>query len=203
MLPDEWDAEYFKDSPSTFHIRESYALNSQSHDPDTPTYMEALSGENVEEYFKAMDDKIQSLMRRDTWEIVSRKSVADHKVLPRTWSFKFKRKPDWKISKFKAQYCVRGDLQKRMSPEPLNSYSKVVQWVTVRIIFILYFILAFQSQSIDLKNAFAQADILSGEPVFIERPRDFKSDVGQYDVFLRFKKSYMVKPKPYPSGMKS
>ena len=46
--------------------------------------MEALSGENPEEYFKAMDDEIQSLMRRDTWEIVSSKSVADHNVLPGT-----------------------------------------------------------------------------------------------------------------------
>ena len=42
----EWDTEYFMDTPSTFHMREYYALNTQSHDPDTPTYMEALSGEN-------------------------------------------------------------------------------------------------------------------------------------------------------------
>ena len=108
----EWDAEDFMDTPSTFHMRESYALKTQSHDPDTPTYMEALSGENSEEYFKAMDDEIQSLKRRETWEIVLRKSVADHNVLPGTWSFKFKRKPDWTIRKFKARYCVRGDIQK-------------------------------------------------------------------------------------------
>ena len=67
------------DAPSTFHIRESYTLKTQSHDPDNPTYMEALSGENSEEYFKEMDDEIQSIMRRDTWEIVSSKSVDDHK----------------------------------------------------------------------------------------------------------------------------
>ena len=52
----EWDTEDCMDTPSTFHMRESYALKTQSHDPDTPTYMEALSGENSEEYFKAMDD---------------------------------------------------------------------------------------------------------------------------------------------------
>ena len=52
----EWDTEDFMDKPSTFHIRESYVLKTQSHDPDTPTYMEALSGEKLEEYFKAMDD---------------------------------------------------------------------------------------------------------------------------------------------------
>ena len=42
------------------------------------------SNENTDEYFKEMDDEIQSLMRRDTWEIVSRKSVADHNMLPGT-----------------------------------------------------------------------------------------------------------------------
>ena len=52
----ELDAEDCMDTPSTFHMRESYALKTQSHDPDTPTYMEALSGENSEEYFKVMDD---------------------------------------------------------------------------------------------------------------------------------------------------
>ena len=69
----EWDAEDCMDTPSTFHMIESYTLKTQIHDPDTPTYMEALSGENSEEYFKTMDDEIQSLMRRDTWEIVLRK----------------------------------------------------------------------------------------------------------------------------------
>ena len=102
-------------------MRESYALNTQIHDPDTPTYMEAVSGKNSEEYYKLMDDEIQSLMRRDTWEIVSRKSIANHNVLPVTWSFKCKRKPDWKTRKFKARYFVRGDIQKRLSPKTLNS----------------------------------------------------------------------------------
>ena len=62
----EWDAEDCMDTPSTFHMRKSYVLKSQIHNPDNPNYMEALSGENTDEYFKAMDDKIQSLMRRDT-----------------------------------------------------------------------------------------------------------------------------------------
>ena len=108
------------DTPSTFHMKDSYALKAQSLDPDTPTYMEALLGENSEEYFKAMDDEIQSIIRRDTWEIAFRKSVADHNVIPGTWSFKCKRRPDWTIRKFKARYCIRGDIQKRLSPKPLN-----------------------------------------------------------------------------------
>ena len=46
----------------------------------------------------------------------------------------------------------------------------------MRLILIFHFILGLQSQSIDFTDAFAQADIPSGEPVFIELPRDFKSD---------------------------
>ena len=45
----EWDAECCMDTPSTCHMREYYALKTKSHDPGTPTYMEALSGENSEE----------------------------------------------------------------------------------------------------------------------------------------------------------
>ena len=136
-----------------------------------------------------MDDEIESLMRWDTWEIVSRKSVADHNLLPGTWSFKCKRKPDWTIRKFKARYCVRGNIQKRLSSKPLNSYSPVVQWVTVRLMLIFRCIIGFQSQSIDFTNAFAQADIPSGGPVFNELPRNFKSDGEQGDNVLRLKKS--------------
>ena len=50
--------------------------------------------ENTDEYFKEMNNEIQSLTRRDTWDIFSKKSVADHNMLPGTWYLKYKRKPD-------------------------------------------------------------------------------------------------------------
>ena len=92
------------------------------------------------------------------------------------------------IRKFKAQYCVRGDAQKRLSNKALDSYSLVFQWAIVRFILILQCILGLQSQIIDFTNAFAQADILSENPVFIQLPRGFKSDGGKYDIFIRLKK---------------
>ena len=49
-------------------------------------------------------------------------------------------------------------------------------------------ILDFQSQSIDFTNAFSQSDIPSGELVFVELPRDFKSDRRQCDVVIRLNK---------------
>ena len=37
-----------------------------------------------------MDDKIQSLVRRYTWDFVPMKSVADNNVIPGTWYFECK-----------------------------------------------------------------------------------------------------------------
>ena len=59
----------------------------------------------------------------------------------------------------------------------------------MRLMLIFQCILGLQSQSIDFTNAFAQTDIPSREPVFIELPRDFKSDGGQHDVVIKLKKS--------------
>ena len=47
LLADQ-DAEDFMGTPSTFHMREYYALKSQSQDYEAPMYMEALSGEYME-----------------------------------------------------------------------------------------------------------------------------------------------------------
>ena len=68
----EWDAEDFMGTPSTFNMRKSYVLKYQIYYPDTPTYMEALSVEHTYEYYKIMDDKIQSPMIRDIWDIFLR-----------------------------------------------------------------------------------------------------------------------------------
>ena len=71
----------------------------------------------------------------------------------------------------------------------MNSYYPVVQWATVRVMLIFYCIICLQSQSIDSANSFAQADIPSGESVFIELPRSFKCNGGKCDVVLRLNKS--------------
>ena len=98
---------------------------------------------------------------------------------------------------------MRADFQKIMPHKPLNSYSQVVHWVTVRLTSNLQCIIGFQNQTIDFTNKFSQAYIKSGETVFIELPRDLKTDGVQCDVNIRLKKAYMVKPKLHTSGMKS
>ena len=59
----------------------------------------------------------------------------------------------------------------------------------MRLMLIFQCIIGFQSQSIYFTDAFAQADIPSGETILIELPQDFKSDGGKHDVVLKLKKS--------------
>ena len=127
-------------------------------------------------------------MIRNAWKIISSNSTSDHNVIPVTCYIKCKRKLDWIIGKFKAQYCVRGYFHKILYSGHLNLYSPVVQWATVRLMLIFQWIIVLQSQIIDFINDFSQAYIPSGEPAFIELPSDFNSYGEQYDVVIRLKK---------------
>ena len=91
---------------------------------------------------------------------------------------------DLTISKLKAQYCVRGVFQKILYPEPFNTYSIVIQFYIVRLMFILQCIAYFCNQiHIDFTNEFSRVDIPIEGPVFIEFPRYFNSERGKCDVF--------------------
>ena len=97
-----------------------------------------------------------------SWEQVPQIYISDHSIFSGTWSFKGNHKPNFTIRKFKACFCVRSDVQKRISPEPLKFYSTVVQWATGRLMLILMCIIVLHSQSIDSKNKISQSNIPSG-----------------------------------------
>ena len=142
-------------------------------------------------------------MRRVTYEAVPRNSMDDYKFILVTGSFKWKIKTSGTIIKFKAWYCVIGDVQKIMYPENLETYSTVVQWDTVRLIFILNCILGLQSQIIDSTNDFYQADIPVGGKSSLNFPGISIVMEGNVMLFSYSRKSYMVNLKPHASGIES
>ena len=79
--------------------------------------------------------------------------------------------------------CKRGCPEQDVSQTPeLIFYSGTVGHSNVDVDF--QYTLGLQSQSIDSANAFSQAYIPSGGPVFIELPREFNIDGGQGDVVI-------------------
>ena len=133
-------------------------------DPDTLSYDAAMSDtpSNVVKWMEAAQKEISSLEKNGTWSEVD-SSTAKTKILPGTWVFKRKRTPDGEISKFKARYCVRGDLDEG---EP-ETFAPVVAWSSVRLFLVLSLTLNWDTCSIDFSSAFVQAKL--HDPVWIDR----------------------------------
>ena len=156
--------------------------------PDEPTLYEALSSPESEDWSEAMEEEVDNLEKRKTWTVIAQSSIPkDAEIIPSTWAFKCKRFPDGSFRKFKARFCVRGDIQKHKSTEPMNTYAPVVNWSTVRFMLVLTCILDLKTQATDFSNAFAQA--LLEKPVYLRPPARFRRDSWGSDPILKLNKS--------------
>jgi hypothetical protein len=103
------------------------AFKAAASDPDTLSFDQAMADiEHVTKWMEAAAKEVASLERNGTWKEVSMLE-AKTKILPGTWVFRRKRSPDGEITKYKARYCVRGDLEEG---EP-ETYAPVVAWSSV------------------------------------------------------------------------
>ena len=178
----------------------AYAASTKKpNDPDNPSYHEALTGENRHDYEKAMRKEIQQLILQNTWKMVHRSKVPKTKdgkrrtVLKGTWAFKLKRLPDGSPLKFKARYCVRGDLQKE-GVDYFETYAPVVQWSTVRLLLTMILSNDWTTKQVDYTNAFAQADL--EEQVYIEPPKGLRFKDKMDKVLHLVKSLYGLKQAP-------
>ena len=146
-----------------------------------------------------MKKEIRQLILQNTWNYVERSKVpksSDGKrrtILKGTWAFKLKRLPDGSPLKYKARYCVRGDLQKE-GVDYFETYAPVVQWSTVRLLLTMILANDWTTKQVDYTNAFAQADL--EEEVYIEPPRGlgFKNKADK--VLYLVKSLYGLKQAP-------
>ena len=160
---------------------DAHALAASRSDPDTVTFEQAMASPNRREWITAAGMEVSSLESKGTWEEVPFES-ARTKVLPGTWVFKVKRAPDGTVKKYKARYCVRGDLMQGDE----ETHSPVVSWSSVRMFLVLALTLGWYTCTVDFSNAFVQAQL--EKPVWIHLPRGFLSSrLGK--TVLKLKKS--------------
>ena len=155
-------------------------------DPDFPTYNQAMSRPDADEWIEAIDKEIQTLVKMNAWTVVPRSLATKmgKKVLPSTIALRLKRDPMGCQTKYEGRFCVRGDVQKRF--EVFESYSPVVQWSTVRLMLILSIVYNLHTRQVDYVNAFCQSDI--NNDVFIELPRGYRHN-NDVDCVLKLNKS--------------
>jgi hypothetical protein len=105
----------------------NFAYKAAASNPDTLLFDQAMSEpEHHEKWQQATKEEIAALESKNTWVEVW-KSEAKGKILPGTWVFCRKRMPDGSIQKFKARWCIRGDLQEGT----FDTYAPVVAWSSI------------------------------------------------------------------------
>ena len=172
---------------TAYQAATSARFKKKGQDPDFPTYNQAMATPEVDQWREAMDKEIKTLIEMGTWTMVTRESVtqAGRRVIPTTWAFRLKRKPDGTAYKFKARWCVRGDLQV-YGEDYWQSYSPVCQWSTVRLLLIMSTVHGLHTRQVDYVNAFAQADL--DKEVYVELPKGYGHN-NEVDCVLRLNKS--------------
>ena len=183
-LHHESELAYLADLSTNFDTRElhcyddprAYAAKHKVDDPDMPLYMDALSSPHSEDYMAAMKKEAKQLIKQKTWTAIHHRDIPKTKkgevrpILKGTWAFKLKCLPDGSPSKFKARYCVRGDLQQE-DMDYFETYTPVIQWSTVRRLLTLILSNDWTTKIVDYTNVFVQATL--NEEVHIELPRGF------------------------------
>ena len=180
-------------TPPTFQassLISTDAFKASLSDPDTLSWEQAMNDtEHLDEWMAAALKEISSLELHGTW-ILDDQNNATSKILPGTWVFRIKRAPDGTIIKFKARYCVRGDLQ----TEQHETYAPVVGWSTIRLFLILSLLLHWTTKSIDFSQAFVQAMLKN--PVWIHLPRGFHTNEGDKKCLKLVKSLYGLAEAP-------
>jgi len=149
-------------------LEHPFAFAAKTHDADNPTYEGAMKGEHKKQYKKAMTTELDGLVHKDTYIVKRRDAVpAGEQVINALWAFKLKRDPIGEIVKWKARLCARGDMQK--VDELNDNYSPVINWTTVRLLFVMQIVFGWHGRQFDFVNAFCQATL--DKPVYMRCPR--------------------------------
>ncbi|GFH50753.1 hypothetical protein CTEN210_07229 [Chaetoceros tenuissimus] len=154
---------------------------------DNPRFDEAMRGPNAEGFWQASAKEITTLQKINTWTQVPRE--AGMNVIKSTWAFKIKRFPDGLFRKLKARFCVRGD-QQIEGVDFFDTFVPVVQWSTIRMMFILSLQLGLASVQVDYVSAFCQAPI--DEVVHVDLPRGWQT-LNEYGLHEKFKPNHVLR----------
>jgi hypothetical protein len=123
------------------------------------TYTKAMQQLDAQQFIEAMDKEIDDHQSRGHWDVVCQSTIPPGmKTIQAIWSFKCKRYPDGTLNKHKARLCAHGGMQ-QWGISYWETYSPVINMLTVCLLLILCNIHGLESKSIDFILAFPQADL--------------------------------------------
>ena len=127
-----FDAFVSRNMDHTCNTLESFhplILSAKANADDNPKWFAAVNGPYADKFYEGMVTELQTLEEIGAWIKVARTRTMN--VLKSTWAFKIKRFPNGLVRKFKARFCVRGDMQIE-GVDFDETYAPVINWITVR-----------------------------------------------------------------------
>lgn len=148
-------------------LRENYALSATITEPTT--IYEALSGDNAEDWQRAMDEEMQALLANGTWILTELPPNA--KPVPVKWVYKVKRNADGSIERYKARLVAKGYAQ--VYGIDFNEvFAPVSKHTTLRAFLSTVTELNMELQQLDVKTAFLNGEL--EETIYMQQPPGYE-----------------------------
>lgn len=174
---------------SGFHVpRKEFNLSSTAISPIPSSYRTALKDPN---WYNAMLDEYNALMKNNTWSLVSR--PAGINVVTGKWIFRHKFNPDGSLSRYKARWVVRGFSQ-QAGIDYNETFSPVIKPATIRVVLSIAASQSWPLHQLDVKNAFLHGNL--SETVFCQQPSGFVDSRNPKHVCRLHKSLYGLKQAP-------
>ena len=188
----------------TLNEMSCFALATDIASNESYTLSQAVKQDDWESFVEAMQVEVKAHEEGGHWTMVPCLSLPSKaKPIKAIWSFKRKRFPDGRLNKHKARLCAHGGMQ-RWGQNYWETYSPVVNALTVKILLVIAKLHKLDSKSIDFVLAFPQADL--DTDIWMEIPPGFEAEDGAVQTMvLKLNKSlYGLKEKqckllPHPN----
>ena len=150
---------------------------------DTLSFTQALQETNAINFLNAAEREVRDHETRGDWaRILCSSMPASHKAIPTVWAMKRKSRPDSTLLKHRARLCAGGH-QQVYEVNYWETYSPVVQWVTVWVLLILASVEILHTCQVDFVLAFPQADL--DVLIYMQLPQGFDDDSKTHVLLLK------------------
>jgi hypothetical protein len=148
---------------------------------DPASYDDAMASDRAEDWRKAMDQEMNSLVENGTWTECLR--PRGRNVVENKWVYRTKYNPDGTIEKLKARLVAKGYTQ-RFGHDYVETFAPVSRKTTFRVMVALAAGKGYRLRQLDVSSAYLQANVT--EELYMELPQGYGGDKSRV---LRLHKS--------------
>ena len=149
-----------------------------------------LEQEDRDKFIDAMLSELDDHNQSNHWKIIDKCNMpSGTKPIRSIWNFKRKRYPDGYIMKYKACICTHGG-QQSYEINYWETYSPVVNWISVRLLLTICQLHNLNSESIDFVLAFPQVEL--DVDIYMMTPQEMKVEAQFKPQILKLEKNLYV-----------